>query len=280
VIIYTALSFIHVPTANNFNYVLLIVGLVWIGIPHGALDHLLSTNKKTSIPIFIFKYLFIMIAYLLFWQFFPIISLLVFVAYSSFHFGESELIQNKEELNTLSKYLKAFLFGLSILLFIISTHLEESLRIISTINNASILFPVSLHIQTWSIVISLISLTYILLNCLLSKSLSFIGVLVLLILGVQVPLLMAFGLYFIVQHSYNAWSHLKKGLNMSSRELYLKSSLLTFSALLLFVFMAFFIRESIDLVGFWANFFIFIACISLPHFLLMHRFYLSKKEIK
>jgi hypothetical protein len=89
---------------------------------------------------------------------------------------------------------------------------------------------------------------------------------------------MAFGLYFILQHSVNAWGHLKKGLDMSSRELYLKAFPFTFGALLIFLLMAYFLNSSTtEWAGIWAIFFVFIACISLPHFILMHLFYASKK---
>jgi Brp/Blh family beta-carotene 15,15'-monooxygenase len=278
VAIYTILSFKYDQIAQNFNYLVLIVGLLWVGIPHGALDHLLSKNKKTSLSIFIVKYLFLIALYLLLWQFSPMISLFVFIVYSSFHFGESELIQNKEQINSLSKFFKAFFLGLSILLFIISSHLEESLNILSSLNikfNTSLF---SLNLDSVAHVVSFASLTFIFLNSLLSKSVSFIGILILLVLGIQVPLTLAFGLYFIAQHSYHAWFHLRVGLNLSSRQLYVKSSPLTFSALLIFFFVAFFIRDSINPVGIWANFFVFISCISFPHFILMHLFYSSKKE--
>ncbi len=276
VIAYLTLFYAHQQSAQNFNYLFLIAGLLWIGIPHGALDHLLSKNDNTSLPIFIGKYLLIMGLYLVVWQFFPLFSLLAFVAYSSFHFGESEFIQNREQIKTFGSYVKASLLGLSILLFIISTHLEESLAIISSFSmNASIPLS-SINLESWSLFLSIASLSYLLFNYFLSRSISYLGMLVLLILGTQVPVSMAFGLYFIVQHSYNAWNHLKQGLNLSSRQLHLKSSLFTFGALLIFLSIAYLVKDTKDLTSLWANFFIFIACISLPHFVMMHLFYRSR----
>jgi hypothetical protein len=40
--------------------------------------------------------------------------------------------------------------------------------------------------------------------------------------------------------------------------------------------MAFFLNASTEIAGFWAIFFVFIACISMPHFILMHLFYAKK----
>lgn len=278
VIIYTLISLIHSQTAQYFNYLLLVVGLLWIGIPHGALDHILSTDKKTSLPIFIVNYLLIMMIYLVFWYFFPIISLIIFIIYSSFHFGESELIQNKEQINSLFNYLKAFLLGLCILIFIMSTHLQESIRIISKIDNGTSFTLFLLVFKSWAIIGSFASIGYILLKYLQSKSSTLLGILFLLVLGIQVPLSMAFGFYFIIQHSYNAWSHLQKGLNLNSRALYLKSLPFTFGALIIFFLMAFLLNNSNDLAGIWAIFFVFIACISLPHFIMMHLFYAAKSN--
>jgi len=280
VFIYTMLSLVHNQTATTFNYAILIVGLLWIGIPHGALDHILSKNKKTPLILFILQYLFIMGIYLILWQISPWISLVVFVAYSSFHFGESELIENKEHIKSWRGYFKAFLMGLSILIFIIFTHLEESLSIISNLSNEAAMPLQALNLHKWYLMISIFSFSYILVQWILSKTWSHIGLMFLLILGIPVPLPLAFGLYFILQHSHNAWSHLKHGLDMNSFELYKKSSIFTFGALLIFIFIAFFVRNFIDLAGLWANFFIFIACISLPHFVLMHFFYRSKMNPK
>jgi lycopene beta-cyclase len=277
-ITYALLSLFDLQIAQYFNYLLLVIGLLWIGIPHGALDHKLSTDKKTSLPLFIFNYLLIIGAYLIFWYFFPVISLLIFIAYSSFHFGESELIQNQEQVNSFKNYLKAFLLGLSILIFIITTHWQESITIISNIDKGAKLTPFLLNFKPFSTLASVASLIYIFLHYLTSKSFTFLGVLFLLLLGIQAPLSMAFGLYFIIQHSSNAWTHLKKGLNLSSRVLYLKSFPFTLGALLIFCLMAYFLSSSIDQAGIWAIFFVFIACISLPHFIMMHLFYASKSK--
>jgi lycopene beta-cyclase len=279
ILLYTLTSLIHLQTAAYLSYILLFIGLMWIGIPHGALDHLLSKNKNTTLTIFVLKYLLIMSAYLVLWLFAPVLSLILFILYAAFHFGESELIQNKEEVKSTGALLKAFFMGLSILTFIITTHLEESSEIIATISHVNILGYSESQITLWSSWLSIISLGYILFESLRQKMRSHVGLLFLLLMGTFVPLLLGFGIYFILQHSHNAWNHLKQGLGMNAIELYKKSAFFTFGALLIFVFIAFFIRDYIDLSGLWANFFIFIACISLPHFVLMHLFYKSRTKV-
>jgi len=276
VLIFNLLNYVLIDTAHYFNYLLLSVGLLWIGIPHGALDHLLTKNKKTSLFNFIVCYLFLVGFYLLLWQFLPLFSLLIFIIYSSFHFGESELIQNKESVNTFKEYLKAFAFGFTILIFIISTHLEESIKIIQKMTDISDLFFYEINWQMIQVILSLVSFSFILVQYLKTKKSSIISLLLLLIAGIFVPLMLAFGLYFILQHSYNAWTHLQKGLQLNSLELHKKSALFTLGAVLIFVTISFLVRDSSNLQALWTNFFVFIACVSLPHFVLMHLFYKLK----
>ena len=278
VVFYGVLAFINYQIALYFNYLVLTIGLMWIGIPHGALDHLLSKKNNTSILNFIFKYLTIIALYLVLWQVAPMISLLAFVIYSSFHFGESEIIQTNESVKTLRACLKAFLLGFNILIFIIATHFEESLRTISFLSKESSSIFYEINAPSWYLAISIASFSYILIQSIISKKKEFIGLLLLLAVGTLVPLTLAFGLYFILQHSYNAWIHLQKGLKMNATQLYKKSAIFTLGALVLFVVIAFCVRDSANLNAFWANFFVFIACISLPHFVLMHLFYSSTKK--
>jgi lycopene beta-cyclase len=122
------------PTiALYYSYLCVTLGLLWVGIPHGALDHLTISNGKKSLSFFVVKYLITIIVYYFFWQFFPSIALLFFIMYSSFHFGESELQEINITTTTVSTYLKALALGASILIFIILTHFHESIEIIINI---------------------------------------------------------------------------------------------------------------------------------------------------
>jgi Brp/Blh family beta-carotene 15,15'-monooxygenase len=269
---YLILSSWNNQIASHFGYILLVVGLLLIGIPHGALDHILSKNKETHLVNFIAKYVFIILLYFIIWQQYPVIALSIFILYSSFHFGESELIDTNKQIDTFNNYLHAFLLGLSILLFIIFSHLNESLSIISGLVSVAKLDSLNFTFITPTAII--LSISYLLIQSILSKKGSYIGLIFLLLLGVKIPLMLAFGLYFIFQHSFNAWQHLKSGLQMSSLQLLKKSSLYTIAALLMLLFIIIFdYKKIININSLWINFFIFIACISFPHFVLMHIFY-------
>ena len=264
--------------AEYFIFSVLIIGLLIIGIPHGALDHILSKRNGSSLSLFIFKYSLLIGLYYVFWQFFPSIALVVFMLYSSFHFGESELIETNKKIDSLRAHVKAFLMGLSILLFIIFTHRIESLNIVDNFIklSGSVYSDLNFAFASWIMVI--VSFIYILAQSILSKKGSYLGLMFLLLLGVKVPLILAFGLYFIFQHSSNAWQHLKLGLNMNSIQLYKRSSIYTLGALIIFILIAFYANEIISKHFLIANFFIFIACISFPHFILMHVFYKTKSN--
>ena len=278
VVTYLLLSNWSLQIAAYFSYLFLVIGLMLIGIPHGALDHLLSKKKNSCLFFFLLKYVVIAGLYFVFWQFFPLLALIVFVVYSCFHFGESELIENNIQVDSIVAHFKAFAMGLSILLFIIFSHFEESLDIVANLAPFPESTYLKLNFTITSRIVAGLSFVYIFIQSIKSKNWSYIGLLFLLVLGAKVPLMLAFGFYFILQHSFNAWQHLKQGLNMNSIQLYKKSSIYTYSALVIFILTAFYANEIISMNGLIANFFIFIACISFPHFFLMHIFYKIKNQ--
>lgn len=278
VLSYSLLSTLSYELADYFSYIVLFIGLLLIGIPHGALDHLLLKSKNSSLFLFVLKYLFLVVLYYTVWQFFPLIALIIFIIYSSFHFGESEIIESKSKIDSFFAYFKSFLLGLSILFFIIFTHKEESLSIISKLLGNSELKSAEMNYPSLFLFTAILSLIFIFFQGVLSKNKSYFGLLFLLILGLKVPLILAFTLYFIFQHSSNAWQHLKLGLNLNSNELYKKSSIYTLGALV--VFILFFLNKN-DMITnnkLISIFFIFIACISFPHFILMHIFYKNSQQ--
>jgi len=278
-LIYFALAVFDSELALAYSYVPLALGLLLRGIPHGAVDHLLDQKRRGSSIGFVLKYLFIIGLYFGFWWLFPIPALVLFVLFSSFHFGESEIEESGIQTSSFGQYLNAFLLGLSILTFIISTHVHESLNIIAAISSLEPSLFDSQRDSGLALVLAAASFTYILFQHLSDQKQSHYGLLFLLLLGIKLPLMAAFGLYFIVQHSENAWSHIKTGLNIGSGALFQKALPFTFGAFLLLTVMVFVKAENIvDMDGLWASFFIFIACISLPHFVMMHLFYKPKLD--
>jgi hypothetical protein len=112
-----------------------------------------------------------------------------------------------------------------------------------------------------------------------------------LVASAMLPLMWSFGLYFIGQHSINGWYKIKKHLQISHQRLWVQSLPFHLGAWgLLLLFYGLFRQSSLDsnsthfnLINYvqnlnpnlstWALFFIFLACISLPHTLAMHKLY-------
>lgn len=260
--------------ATYFANAVCISGLIIVGLPHGALDHLLLGKLKLSLFSFILSYLLIALSFFVFWQFFPLFSLIIFIAYSSFHFGESEYIEAKSQTRLPFDFLRAFLLGFAILAFIIFSHLGESILVVSSLEGLQSLNNIGQYVEDYKIFVCLLSFLYVLIVSLVGNKLSYYSLVCILLLGVNMPLIFAFLLYFICQHSTNAWGHLKKRLSIDSFNLYKKALPATIGALLLIG--SLFIYRSVE----WnyneyvfGQFFVFLACVSLPHFILMHLFY-------
>jgi len=264
---------VHSSSPDVFIWVesiILAFGLLSIGIPHGAVDHLLEGGNLKVKPNlnFILSYLGKAAAYLVFWLMFPNAALFFFLIYSVWHFGQSDIT---EWLPRNTWPLKNWIWGSFLMGIILLGHVEETNQIFEYMGVHLIPFS---ETEGKFASLSLVILAFswgiwerhpaMLLSC------------AMLAVGIQLPLITSFGLYFIGQHSLNGWSHLKKGLKTDNTSLFLKALPFTAGAFLLFGFMLFCLENGI-LVAFngqlIAAFFVFISCISFPHVLAMHRFY-------
>jgi lycopene beta-cyclase len=272
-ILYWIIASFNMDIAVYISYFLLAGGFLVLGIPHGALDHLVVRNNNDSLYHFIIKYLVIVVLYYVAWQFFPLLSLIIFVIYSSFHFGESELQELGVSVSKAGKYLHAFTLGLGVLLFIITTHIEESIAIITKFNIVGTeLLNIGL-LNNYAASAAVVVFGYLFLLGLQSKKMGYWGLIFLLLVGIKLPLILAFAFYFILQHSFNAWNHLKTGLKMNAGTLYKQALPYTMGAFAILLAMLLYANTNLNIEFIWAQLFIFIACISLPHFVLMHVFY-------
>lgn len=275
VVCYHVLNSIDFNLAQNFNYAIVAAGFIIVGLPHGAVDHLLySRQTSTALFVFICKYLLIVAIGFAFWYLFPLLSLVVFIGYSAFHFGESETVNIKQRNH--ASLLKNVLMGFLILSFIIISHLVESLNTIASIIKAPVLSILKTD-ESSLLIMSILALIIVLLVFLKrSGNQSIYGLLLVLILGIKAPLLMAFSLYFVIQHSCNAWIHMCQGLSINSMSLYKKGLPYLLAALLIGAVMLIVQANNIYNVStIVSTLFIFISCISFPHFVIMHIFYKS-----
>jgi lycopene beta-cyclase len=271
-LVYFLLNWVSPSVATGFGYAGLIGGLLVVGIPHGAVDHLLLASKKFNLLKFVVQYLLIIAAYFMVWQWFPVFSLLLFIAYSAFHFGESEMVEMQVSFNTLAQKAYAFVIGLSILFFIIFSHLNESILVLDNMQGVSG-FVASLDLLQYKNIIIAVSSVLLLPLWWISKK-TCLFLVAILLLGTQMPLMLAFGLYFVGSHSVNAWGHIATKLNIAPKKLYLESLPFNVGALLIFSLFFYLQQTNAQLIqSYAAVFFVFLACVSLPHIILMHLFY-------
>ncbi|MFM7814301.1 MAG: beta-carotene 15,15'-dioxygenase, Brp/Blh family, partial [Flavobacteriales bacterium] len=201
----TSIAF-HTSFLPNAVSCILLFGLVVIGIPHGALDHLLEAKKykPRELPIFIIKYVAIGALMFLLWQVWPTLSLLLFIIYSSWHFGQADGVHWK------MPSIRSFGWGMSVLVYMLGTHADESNAILSEMG-VSMVCP---EIPAWTM------LPWLLIFGFTRNYAGFITASWLMV-SCQIPLMITFGLYFIGQHSWVGWKHIQAHLQMTHKRMWL-----------------------------------------------------------
>lgn len=86
-----------------------------VGIPHGAIDHVLFVKNTKASPLFFYGfYLTLIILIVFIWLMFPQVGLVLFLILSAYHFGQSQL-SSYNTIPSLKKALLYILWGSSIL---------------------------------------------------------------------------------------------------------------------------------------------------------------------
>jgi lycopene beta-cyclase len=247
---------------NIVGYTALLIGMVCVGLPHGAVDHLIESKAwdYRKAPGFIAKYISLMAIIGFFWLIAPTLALVVFLAYSAWHFGQADVRHW-----SLPKPLN-IPWGAFLLIYILGTHQGETTEILKYI--AGIDFPIS---------ISPLAIVPWILFALWKRNMPLIFTVCWLVLSSQLPLLIAFGTYFIGQHSITSWGHLKQHLQLEHKKIWIHSLPFHLGAwLILFLFFAIWpsLQNQINTqYSAWGIFFIFISCVSFPHVIFMNKLY-------
>lgn len=252
----------------------LLLGMVFPGLPHGALDHCLQGSRPLAgWPLwrFVARYLALMAAVLLLWMVSPWLGLGVFLLSSAWHFGETDT----REWGAFHP-VTALLQGGALLGFLLASHPAELAGYLQQLGGLSLEgLPEG----------ALSAMAVLCLTLLLAIPLHLegrarrlaLGGLAVPLIGMFLPLLWAFGVYFIAQHSVRGWIHIRERAGMSTAGMLGQSAPFTAGALLLLGLLAWLDRTgTLDIRGLAAWLFVFLAAISLPHIVLMHRFYGSR----
>jgi lycopene beta-cyclase len=250
-------------TQSILGYTLLLLGMLMVGLPHGALDHLLETGNWSYklLPKFILKYVSISAFMGGIWFLFPTLALGIFLVYSSWHFGQAD-----GKLWVLP-HITSFLWGISLLYYLLGTHTDETKIILSSMGNLKL----SLVCPVWGLLPWLVLALY-------KKNIPFVITILWLTIISFLPLIFAFGIYFIGQHSINGWIEIKNKLNLSNKSIWLHALPFHLAAwLLMLMYYLIFLNQNQDkTIVQWGVFFIFLSCISLPHIIIMNTLYFKK----
>ncbi len=248
---------------------LLLVGMVFPGIPHGAVDNLLDLDpeSKRNIMVFLVRYVSLMVAMFLIWMISPSNGLALFILYSGWHFGESDL----RRLGGFRPF-PAVISGTSLLVAMLCSHPDE-------LRDYLIAFGIPAGSVTNANLWYLAGIAFLvfLINGFRLSGIDrwkFSWLALTLAAGCLTPLLVAFGIYFVFIHSRTGWKDIRKGLDLTDRQLIWRALPFTVGGLLFLGGSVFLLKGAGRLdTAHMAVFFIALSCISAPHVLFMSRFY-------
>jgi len=268
-------------------FLVLVVG---IGIPHGAVDHLIeqrSAEKRGqafSVIRFLIGYLLMMLGYATLWYFFPAHSFAIFILLSAWHFGESDL---QPAPSHPFWRLSQMLLGALILFFILMRAPALTGEVIGSI---TLQHPAILDFWQWLSEHSSLTLGLLILMVMASGIAAQIKAPVkfrlgqwlywLLLLSVIyfLPVLPAFALYFGGWHALNTFGQMAEflGEDHSVWSLWKAALPFTLAAAIGSVILGVIWFSSFSKADPIPVLFIFIAVITLPHLLVMQRMFAAR----
>jgi Brp/Blh family beta-carotene 15,15'-monooxygenase len=253
--------------------------LLLTGVPHGALDlyleeqQIVSQEKFFSKTTFFVRYFLIMLLYSIFWYFFPVFSLLLFILITAVHFGQIDAA-------ILPKYLQpvSFIYGLMIILFIITAHISQNVDTIAYLLPS---FKDKIELVSWGeklflgvfiSILLLLSALVISIRKSPNKAIGFFVIQTILLLTIVyfLPFYLGFAFYFGIWHSLLSFEliinklALKKNKN-PWKSLLLKAlpfSVLAWAGLGIGIFWGKEYFTTPELIG---RLFVGIAILTLPH---------------
>ena len=277
----------------NISPIICLLLILSIGISHGALDDQkseeLSQLYNIKKPYFFYLiYLLIVISVIIFWLFFPTISLILFLVVASYHFGKEDtgfLITNKNALNLILYFLKGSLIIIAPLIF----HFIETINIFKLLliqNEKFFLFLdfiESNYILFFALFVSLLShIHYFLKNFKIINILIFFDFFSIIILNYFLSPLIAFTVYFCFLHSFRHSISLiteldENDLKSGTLTFVKKAMPLTFLTAILYIISLYFLSNYFQLNdAILKVIFIGLASLTFPHILL--EYLLEKNE--
>lgn len=178
--------------------------IAFIGIPHGAVDHLLFLKKTNRNKTYFYSfYIALLVIYGISWIYFPMISLSLFLILSAYHFGQSQF--EKYDVHTLTKKIIGFIWGVIVLSGLVVFNFNE-IQIVLTDYDELNTFVSLFNLEYFKIICLISTITFLIIGLVNLRFKSLVKELVYIsLIGITFiiqPLLLGFALFFIFNHSY------------------------------------------------------------------------------
>ncbi|MEQ8927445.1 MAG: Brp/Blh family beta-carotene 15,15'-dioxygenase [Fulvivirga sp.] len=277
------LSLIRLP--SGLDTILFLVTIIVIGIPHGALDHVIEFKNANPSRIQLVKFYAIYISLIVVvcasWYLFPQLSFLVFIAISAYHFGQSQLYYFP--VKGILSQLYFLSWGMALLAMIIFTNIDECLIIFKSLEWLN---TTQLNSSFWLILLAsssvlwfTMSLVYFLTGVVKFKD---IGKEVLLLamfcaISLTSNAVITFTIYFGIWHSFRSliltFKSIKEDVGNSIVQ-FIKAALPFSIAGIVFLGLGYYFSFQFDLgISIYMIFIIIISTLTVPHLFVMNRLY-------
>ncbi len=286
---------IHV-TSWKMQILLFAVGIIVLGIPHGAADLLVAsrnsehTNANFSQYKFLRIYLLRLILYAILLWLNPLVGLILFLILAAFHFGETDLYLLK--LNTWLGKLVALFYGFTILSFLLLCNVAEIKPLLNAYSSSGFATDTLLMVTQNSVFIITMfialfltfGIAYFFKYGITKKQLLivFAQSAILIVILYNLPLLTGFMFYFIVWHSTvslkNIFSYLCKNTSLSPSivvKQILLYSILALVGIAVFGFLGVMFSSAESIVIFLIA---GLAVLTAPHMEVMHEMYVHLRK--
>ena len=270
------------PLSLEIQLVFFGLGVIFLGIPHGSLDHFIYHHERNqplnfkSISKFLLFYVGFAILYAILWMISVELSILLFIFISAYHFGEMDLYG----LSLRSSLSTRILFSLYGLLFLLNYLLFQFPQVEAIllgfpgfdqgqIEKIRFLFGYQKEVLIASILLFLPILLIFLYQTQqlgIMQIISMLQLAVLMLIVFNLPILLGFGFYFNIWHAGLSMVEIKKFLGWEDKSYWFiyRKSWLTNGISFLMIAVLFLIFKG-NLERLLAIFFMSIAILTAPH---------------
>ena len=276
-----------IPAILDYSNIIFLIFICVVGIPHGALDHIIhfrdkSITKRDTFAFYL-RYIALIVLVAICWYFFPLASFAVFMMVSAYHFGQSQLFYIKGP----AVFRNAFflIWGVFVLASIISLNYEECLAILSSLEWLQVSTWMSAEI--WVAITGVAGLfqiaafTYLLKIKYITKDrlgFELLVLLCLILLSTFTNAVFTFSIYFGLWHSLRSlfieFQSLSNSLKNYSLQHFLRNIFpFSFLAIIFLVISYYLTTYFLKGLSPYMLFIIFISTLTVPHLLIMHDLY-------